>query len=185
VFTVAEVRGIFGYADVPYDNADAEAEHQRRGKSWAKVRPPSRGPEVSRWGERLDFEAGLVDRRSVPLVRPDDLSPAAAGVAKGIELLLGLRDGRWDATFTFARRFGSAWTGLPTHQVKAGIAELRQREVIVRVGVARRAHVYRLGTRDEVSRADDERAKRQQPSGPRRPTTPASRRAAMTTGRAT
>lgn len=152
-FSLAEIRAILAYATVPYgDDRDGQVVG-----AWCSVRPPG-DTEVSRWAERLDFEAGLLTERAVPIVIPEGLSPAAHSVAGGVRLLLALRDTTvWkDETFTFARRFCRAWCGLADSEARAGVEELRSRRVLVRTGVAkRRAITYRLGREHEVDHGDD------------------------------
>lgn len=95
--------------------------------------------ELARWGERLDHEAGILNRRPIPIFNID--SP----VARGIELLLGLRDPqRWTAAdpFTFARCFGMAWCDACDDYIKQGMRELRQRGLIRRVGNRGRVAIW-------------------------------------------
>lgn len=151
-FSLAEVRAIRAYATVPYGD---KRDEQLAG-AWRSIRLPGR-TEVSRWAERLDWEAGLLEERPVPIVIPDDLSPAAQKALEGVRLLLALRSQTaWiDETFTFARRFCRAWCGLTDSEARAGVEELRARRVLVRTGAARRGAItYRLGRRDEVDHDD-------------------------------
>jgi hypothetical protein len=144
--SLADVRAIDAYASVP-GNRDRPEEIPRPGRV-----------EVSRWAERLDHEAGLVERGSLRLVLPDDLSATAKQVAGNLELLLALRGIEWRDRdrFTFARRFCAAWCGLSEDRARAGIEELRQRRLIIRDGKARRGTLcYRLGSFLEVFGSED------------------------------
>lgn len=107
--------------------------------------------EVSRWGERLDYEAGLREPYLVDLRLPDHTPRSARGVAHGIALMLGLRGDRWvnRDVFTFARDFAVAYTGLTSEQVKRGMRWLERNGIIcradtIRVDQVRNLIVWRL-----------------------------------------
>ena len=130
-FSLAQVRAIIAYQDVPYgDNRD-----ENLAPAWQRIRPPGR-VEVSRWAELLDFEAGLLIPREVDLQLPLDLSPTARHVAAAIRLLLGLRSERWTDRdkFTFSRRMCRARCGLSDGRARAALTELRERGVLSRSG---------------------------------------------------
>ena len=101
---------------------------------------------VSRWLERLDWEAGLRELRPVPHELPADLSPAGVAVAGGVLLLLALRAERWDGqAFTFSRPHAMAWCDLSEHAARQGLDELRSAGFLVIQGRQRLAYLYRLG----------------------------------------
>jgi len=147
-FSLAEVRAIFAYADVPLGGGRDATDGP-----WRKVRRPG-STEVNRWAELLDYECGLLEPRPVGIVLPRDLSSSAMVVAEQIRLLIGLRsEERWTenrSDFTFARRMVRARCHLSDDVAKAAMAELRERKVIVCVGKTGPANVYRLGSRAEV-----------------------------------
>jgi len=119
---------------------------------------------VSRWRERLDYEAGLLVRRPVSHELPDGLSSAGLAVARGVLLLLALRDDeRWDGpTFTFARRFAIAWCGVTESVARSGLAELREAGFLRNVGQAKdRSSLWQLG--EPPKQEDDDEA--QSPAG--------------------
>jgi len=123
---------------------------------------------VSRWRERLDYEAGLLTLRSVDHELPDGLSSAGLKVARGVLLLLALRDDeRWDGpTFTFARRFAIAWCGVTESVARSGLAELREAGFLRHVGQAKkdRSSLWQLGEPHKVVEAPVEVAK-EEPGG--------------------
>jgi len=102
--------------------------------------------EVVMWSARLDYEAWLVKSRAVPHELPAEMSGAARAVARGVLLLLGLRDERWDTpTFTFTRRFGAAWCAVGEDTARRGIDELRRAGFLVLAGMQGRAFLWQLG----------------------------------------
>lgn len=104
--------------------------------------------ECARWRDRLDWVAGLLPPERGPrsVKVPDGSPPSAVRVARGIGLLVGLRDERWpdDEPFVFARDFARAYCGLTSDQARAGIDALRRAGVIEQVGTSGRAIVWRL-----------------------------------------
>lgn len=104
--------------------------------------------EAARWRERLDYEAGLREPRTINLGPPEGLSSATSRVAGGLRLYLGLRDERWgDQPFTWAREFVMAWCGVSDQQAREAVWQLRQANVLVPTGepAPRRPIVYRIG----------------------------------------
>lgn len=98
--------------------------------------------EAARWRERLDHEAGLLDRDPVSLPVPDGAPRSAVRVAGGISLLVGLRDpDRWpeDEPFAFARTFAAAWCGIGPKAVRVGLAYLEAVGLIERAGAVETA----------------------------------------------
>jgi hypothetical protein len=87
-------------------------------------------PEASRWLDRLDYEAGLLEPVPVPIAVVVPESQAAREIAGGIQLYLGLRAARGGfpptEPYTFARRFAMAWCGLTNAQAMHGTGELIQ-----------------------------------------------------------
>jgi hypothetical protein len=101
--------------------------------------------ELARWGERLDWEAGVLGRGPLLVALPVSVGWPALDVAQGISELLGLRDPRWgDKPFVFAREFAMAWCELSTDAVKDGTRRLEERGVIERVGKTGRAILWEL-----------------------------------------
>ncbi len=129
-FSLPAVRGILAYGPI------LQAEHAATSDPkdpWLFIKPPGE-IEVSRWGDRLDYDTGLrPEPQSWPVV-PEDLSANGKAVARGIGLVLGLRPELWDEKFTFARCFCRAYCGLTDHQARAGTTELRRRGVITLIG---------------------------------------------------
>lgn len=150
-FSLAEVRAIKGYENVPY----GDARDKPRDPAWERIRPPGK-VEVSRWAELLDYEAGLLQPEDVDLWVPPDLSPTATVVASDIRLLLALRSEKWKdrSKFTYSRRMCRARCRLSDSRARAAFFELRERGVIVSTGKAGRALVYRLGKASEAPGAD-------------------------------
>lgn len=140
--------GWWGYTcstgEGPYGLAEVYA-FQRYGD----IRPVS-ATEALRWLERLDYDAGLLDREPVHLLVPRDAPRAARRVADGIGLLIGLRaplrttpDGQegWAQAdpFPLARAFAAAWCGVSEKVARTGIAQLEALGLIERVGLVERA----------------------------------------------
>jgi hypothetical protein len=103
--------------------------------------------EQARWKERLDWEAGLLDREPLDLGAPEDATLAAQKVARGIGLFLGLRDERWPVgePFVFARDFLKAYCDVTDDGARRAMRELESLGLIVRVGRSGRALRWRLG----------------------------------------
>lgn len=90
---------------------------------------------AARWRERLDYEAGLLVPRPVPIVLPSTASAALTKVARGWGLLVGLRDPRWkDDPFTFARQFVMAYCQVTDQQAKTCVRQLEGLGEMCRVG---------------------------------------------------
>lgn len=154
-FSLGSVRAIFAYADVPYYEREAET---GIAPEWRRIRPP-KGVEESRWAELLDYEAGLLVPRKVPLLLPSDLSPAAMCAGEQIRLLLGLRSqDRWIENideFTFARRMCRARCGFSDDVARRAMEELRARRLIVECGMSGRCLVYRVGDLRDIAGSED------------------------------
>jgi hypothetical protein len=127
-YSVAQLRAILAYRDVPPAAGNKKRQHSNRGPEL-----PGR-IEVSRWAELLDYEAGLREPVSVPVIIPAGITAAARLVAEDIRLLLGLRESeKWGTEpFVYSRRFAQARTGLTEGVVRGAIQELLRRGVIVR-----------------------------------------------------
>jgi len=112
---------------------------------------------AARWGERLDHEAGLLDRKPVALLVPRNASSAAKQIAAGVGLFLGLRDPRWpqDEPFPFAREFARAYCGARDDRARRGIRELEALGLIERVGKCGRAILWRLSPGDRGATPPD------------------------------
>lgn len=104
-----------------------------------------RGVEVSRWGERLDYEAKLLVPRPFPIVLPEGAPDSLRRVARGWQLLVGLRHPMWgNDPFTFARRFVMAYCGVTDQQARDQVRALE------RLGYMRRVHVPPPGSRQPI-----------------------------------
>lgn len=102
--------------------------------------------EAARWGERLDHEAGLLDREPVRLLVPRGASSAAKLIAASVGLFVGLRNPRWpqDEPFPFARDFARAYCGVSDDIARRGVRGLEANGLIERVGKCGRAILWRL-----------------------------------------
>lgn len=92
--------------------------------------------EVTRWRARLDYEAGLITPKEVPIDLRDGVGETVRHVANGWALLVGLRDpARWEEEkFTFAREFVMAWCGVSDQQARDSVRALEREGVIRRTG---------------------------------------------------
>jgi hypothetical protein len=108
--------------------------------------------EAVRWRERLDHEAGLLDRDPVGLLVPKDAPSAAKRIASGIGLLVGLRSPRWpqDEPFPFARDFARAYCGVSDDVARRGVRALEALGLIERAGRSGRAILWRLPERSRA-----------------------------------
>ncbi|MGI8439857.1 MAG: hypothetical protein ACR2NV_06620 [Thermoleophilaceae bacterium] len=101
--------------------------------------------EVARWGELLDYRAKLRAPRIVTHELPQEVAAAATAVARGVLLLLALRDDRWgEQGFTFARRFAAAWCDIGEDGARRGLRELREAGWLVFDGMQGRAYRWCL-----------------------------------------
>lgn len=86
-------------------------------------------PEASRWLERLDYEAGLLEPAPIELEVPENVSATAQEIARGIRLYLGLRAARGGFApaepYTFARKFTMAYCDVSDDQARDGMRQLR------------------------------------------------------------
>ena len=94
-------------------------------------------PEAARWWDRLFYDAGLLPEVVMPQLTP---TPSALStldrVAHGFALLFALRrlrarDGNYASPYTAS--FASRWCGIPEVDAQSAIAELRRRDVILKV----------------------------------------------------
>jgi hypothetical protein len=89
--------------------------------------------EAARWRDLVDYEAGLRSPDLVNVSIPDGASETTIKVARAMQLLVSLRDDRWDTpAFTFAREFAMAYTGVTSDQVRDAMEWLEKKHVIVR-----------------------------------------------------
>jgi hypothetical protein len=101
--------------------------------------------QLVRWGERLDYEAGLLDLLPLDVRLPMPTPKCAAILSDYMQLLVGLRRGRGedfllDEPFVFTGRFAEAYSSLSADQIREGKAWLRDSDVIYRVDEAERKH---------------------------------------------
>src|SRR5204863_2110438 len=93
--------------------------------------------ERTRWRERLDYEAGLLQRGPAQIPLPPRASEATLRVGRGWQLLVGLRDPEiWpaDEPFVYARRFVMAWAEVTNQEARRGVEQLEEFGSMVRVG---------------------------------------------------
>jgi len=112
--------------------------------------------ELSRWRERLDHEAGLLDQRPLVLELPGSAPESARVVAEAIGRLTGLRDSRWRGEpFVFVGwgkdknggkviGFGAAYAGVNPETVYDGLRQLKKLGVIEHAGKSGSARLWRL-----------------------------------------
>lgn len=127
-----------GLAEVRASIAYGEARHLRSN-------------EAARWGDRLDFDAGI--RKPIPFAGelPEGLGDSARIVLEHLRLLVGLRE-RLDLSvpFVFARPFGVAYTGLSGEKaIQLSLEELERRQLIKRVGKGKYAILWKLADQDK------------------------------------
>jgi hypothetical protein len=97
----------------------------------------------ARWWDRLRYQAGLLDLDVPALAIPDHASIAARRVAAGFALAFVLNEHRHPGEpLAFSRRFAVVWTGLSDRHVTAGMHELLDLGVLVKV-----RHVVLTGLR--------------------------------------
>jgi hypothetical protein len=118
------------------------------------------GQELSRWLERLDWEAELRARIPLDLRLPDGCPKSARILAEHMGLFVGLRDHKHFAlsnAFVWATHgpseqigFGCAYSGLTKDRVIEGRGWLERAAVIRRVGMCNRAIQWRLAAQDRL-----------------------------------
>jgi hypothetical protein len=128
-----------------------ECSEDKRSRGLAEVRAelgyrrrvPLSGTQLARWRERLLFEADLLSPTRSLIELPEHSSESLRCVARGWQLLVGLRHERWeDDPFTFARSFVVAWCGVSDEQAKSGVRELERLGCMRRVGVLNRCILW-------------------------------------------